>query len=196
MNNLAKTTLDGFDAIKAAHNLSENPDKLKSYYDQWSANYDRDVSSEEYIAPGFIAGFLEDLESNDDSGAVVDGSNRNINLLDAGCGTGLVGTVLGEKGYQKVDGFDLSDKMVEQARSTGAYRLLKAGIDLTKRNPVYRDDQYDAIVCCGVFTLGHVPPTALLELIRVTRPGGWIDPQELLRQQQFSASMRPVPAGN
>ena len=35
-------------------------------------------------------------------------------------------------------------------------------------------DHYDAVTCVGTFTLGHVGPSALGELIRVTRPGGYV----------------------
>ncbi|MFI5658333.1 hypothetical protein [Streptomyces sp. NPDC051684] len=38
----------------------------------------------------------------------------------------------------------------------------------------FADDSYDVSVCCGVFTLGHVPPTGVRGLLRVTRPGGLV----------------------
>ena len=174
MNQGPKTeTNDSFDAIKEAHFLSEDPEKIQEYYDRWAVAYDRDVSNEEYTGPKYIADLLETLKS-DKGLKTIDASDRNIEVLDAGCGTGLVGTVLKQKGYQKIDGFDLSKRMVEKAKSTGAYNDLESGIDLTKKNEPYEDDRYDATVCCGVFTLGHVPPTALSELIRVTKPGGWV----------------------
>ncbi|MGD1700277.1 class I SAM-dependent DNA methyltransferase [Dapis sp. BLCC M229] len=164
---------DSFDAIKGAHVLSGDPEKIQEYYDQWATAYDSDVSNEEYTGPKYIVNFL--AESKSDNGLkTIDASNRHMEILDAGCGTGLVGIVLKQKGYQNVDGCDLSEGMVEQARSTGAYNVLESGIDLTKINEAYEDNQYDATVCCGVFTLGHVPPTALLELIRITKPGGWV----------------------
>lgn len=174
MNQAVKTeTNDSLDAIKGAHVLSGEPEKIQEYYDQWAVAYDRDVSNEEYIGPKYIADFLETLKS-DNGLKALDASDRNIKIHDAGCGTGLVGIVLKHKGYQNIDGSDLSEGMVEQARGTGAYNALEAGIDLTIKNEVYQDNKYDAIVCCGVFTLGHVPPTALSELIRITKPGGWV----------------------
>ncbi|NEP38929.1 MULTISPECIES: class I SAM-dependent DNA methyltransferase [Okeania] len=168
----AKTN-DSFDAIKEAHTLSGNPEKIQEYYDKWAVAYNNDVSNEEYTGPEYIVNFLGSLKS-DDGLKAIDTSNRNIEILDAGCGTGLVGIVLKQKGYQNIDGSDLSERMVEQARSTGVYNFLESGIDLTKKNEAYENNQYDATVCCGVFTLGHVPPTALSELIRITKPGGWI----------------------
>lgn len=174
MNQAVTTqTNDSFDAIKGAHVLSGDPEKIQEYYDQWAVAYDSDVSNEEYIGPKYIAGVLESLKG-DNGLKALDASDRNIEVVDAGCGTGLVGIVLKQKGYRKVDGSDLSEGMVEKARATGAYNVLESGIDLTKKNEAYEDNQYDATVCCGVFTLGHVPPTALSELIRITKPGGWV----------------------
>ena len=174
MNQTVKTkSNDSFDAIKEAHTLSGNPQKIQEYYDKWAVAYNHDVSNEEYAGPKYIVNFLAEVKS-DNGLKTIDASDRNIEVLDAGCGTGLVGIVLKKKGYQKVDGFDLSEGMVEKAQGTGAYNVLESGIDLTKKNEVYEDNQYDATVCCGVFTLGHVPPTALSELIRITKPGGWV----------------------
>ncbi len=174
MNQAVKAeTNDSFDAIKGAHVLSGDPEKIQEYYDQWANAYNSDVSNEEYTGPKFIANFLATLKS-DNGLKAIDASNPNIQILDAGCGTGLVGIVLKHKGYQNVDGCDLSPGMAEKARSTGAYNVLESGVDLTKINEAYEDNQYDATVCCGVFTLGHVPPTALSELIRITKPGGWV----------------------
>ncbi|NEO52879.1 MAG: class I SAM-dependent methyltransferase [Okeania sp. SIO3B5] len=164
---------ESFDAIKEAHTLSGDAEKIQTYYDKWAVAYNSDVSNEQYIGPEYIVNLLTTLKSNNGL-KTVDSSDRQIKILDAGCGTGLVGTVLKQKGYHGVDGADLSEGMVEQARSTGAYNFLESGIDLTKQNEAYEDNQYDATICCGVFTLGHVPPTALSELIRITKPGGWV----------------------
>ncbi|WP_287312824.1 methyltransferase domain-containing protein [Moorena sp. SIO1G6] len=45
---------------------------------------------------------------------------------------------------------------------------------MTKAIEAYPDNRYDAAISCGVFTLGHVPPTALEEMIRFTKPGGLV----------------------
>jgi 2-polyprenyl-3-methyl-5-hydroxy-6-metoxy-1,4-benzoquinol methylase len=173
MKRFQKRKRSGFDAIKDAHQLSGDPEQIQMYYDKWAGDYDRDVLSEEYIAPNYIAYYLHTITGDQDR-EIVNTRDRNIKILDAGCGTGLVGLSLKEKGYKNIDGCDLSERMVQRAKERGAYNNLESGIDLTRENEAYDQNQYDATVCCGVFTLGHVPPTALLELIRVTRPGGVI----------------------
>ena len=36
------------------------------------------------------------------------------------------------------------------------------------------DNYYDAVMCVGTFTFGHVKPNALDEFVRITKPGGLI----------------------
>lgn len=102
----------------------------------------------------------------------INSNDTELEIIDAGCGTGLVGKALDDKGFQNIDGFDLSHQMVEIAKESKAYRSLTGGCDMTNRIESYQDDQYQATVCCGVFTLGHVHPMALEELIRITKPQG------------------------
>lgn len=164
--------INSFDAIKDAHKLSGDSSQIKQYYDQWSINYDQDVANEEYCGPGYIVAYFDMLPKND--GTFLNLRNPSIEILDSGCGTGLVGQALNRKGYQNVDGFDISHSMVEKADATQVYRTLSGGCDMTQRIEKYNDNHYDAAISCGVFTTGHVPPTALEEMIRVTKPGGLV----------------------
>jgi len=160
---------ESWDIIKESHALSGEPDELEQYYEKWAKTYDKDVSSEQYCGPEYITDFFAEV-------AKKEGFNKEhveLKILDAGCGTGLVGIVLQQKGYHTIDGCDLSDKMLDKAQKTGAYCYLTGGIDLNQMT-AFKADQYDVILSCGVFTLGHVPPTALGELIRITKPGGLI----------------------
>ncbi|MDJ1169194.1 methyltransferase domain-containing protein [Roseofilum sp. BLCC_M154] len=167
-------TLNSFDAIKEAHKLSGKPDEIKDYYDQWSKNYDHDVENEEYCGPEYITAYFDLLPKK--LGKFLNLRDPEIEILDAGCGTGLVGVALRRKGYKNIDGFDISSGMVEAAEKTDCYRNLEGGAecDLTGQIEYYADNQYDASISCGVFTLGHVPPTAVEEMIRFTKPGGLV----------------------
>lgn len=158
-----------WDAIKEAHGLSGDADKLRDYYDVWAEAYDTDVSNEKYTGPRFISEFYDRIRHHHG-----DQTRSEARVMDAGCGTGLVGNILQKMGYRQIDGFDLSDKMVEVAAETGSYVDLKGSIDLTQPMDMYGENVYDATLACGVFTLGHVPPEAMSELIRITRPGGWV----------------------
>ncbi|GAB0150201.1 MULTISPECIES: class I SAM-dependent methyltransferase [unclassified Marichromatium] len=141
---------------------SGDKDAITSAYREWAANYDADLTGKmDYVAPAIAGGLL--MEHLDDPSAEV---------LDAGCGTGLAGACLHRAGYRLLDGLDYSVDMLEQARAKGIYRSLDQG-DLTSRLAI-ADDRYDAVLCVGTFTCGHVGPQALHELIRIIRPGGHI----------------------
>lgn len=160
---------ESWDIIKESHALSGGLDELEQYYEKWANTYDKDVSNEQYCGPEYITDFFAEVAKKE----AFNKEHFELNILDAGCGTGLVGAVLQQKGYNTVDGCDLSDKMVEIAQQTGAYRSLTGGVDLNQMT-AFKTDQYDVTLCCGVFTLGHVPPTALEELIRITKPNGLV----------------------
>lgn len=148
-------------AIDAALRLDGDPDKVRAYYDDWAQNYNLDISDAGYSGPAISARLLQQN--------LADTAAR---LLDAGCGTGLVGVELHALGYRTIDGFDLSDSMAEQARVSGVYRQLAGGIDIMRATQTYAPGGYDAVLSVGVFTLGHVPPEALTVLLRLLRPGG------------------------
>lgn len=160
---------ESWDAIKTAHGLSGDVSQLQDYYDEWANAYDRDVSNEAYAGPRAIANFYHQIRQKYDSTP-----SQDVKVLDAGCGTGLVGVILENLGYRQIDGFDLSDQMVEVAEKTNSYQDLKGGIDMNQKIEAYKDNQYDGSLACGVFTLGHVPPESLNEMIRFTRSGGFI----------------------
>jgi SAM-dependent methyltransferase len=60
--------------------------------------------------------------------------------------------------------------MLERAAATGVYgRLFES--DLNKGLDV-ADDTYDHAAAVGVFSFGHIRPSALRDVLRVVRPGG------------------------
>jgi predicted TPR repeat methyltransferase len=148
-------------AIDAALRLDGDPQNVKQYYADWARHYDRDVSAAEYSGPAIAARLLQQH--------LADPMAR---ILDAGCGTGLVGAELQALGYGAIDGFDLSSEMAELSRATGAYRQVVGDIDMMHALEDYLVCDYDALLSIGVFTLGHVPPQALTVLLQLLRAGG------------------------
>ncbi|WP_226361598.1 class I SAM-dependent methyltransferase [Pseudonocardia sp. ICBG1142] len=155
------TSTGGDPHLERAYSLS-GPADARALYDEWAPTYDADLSGEAqgYVAPAVTAD------------AVVAAAGPGGEILDAGCGTGLVGVALRERGATTVDGIDLSPGMLERARATGAYRDLREA-DLTAALAL-PDDSYDVVVCVGTLTHAHVGPSALAEFTRVVRPGGYL----------------------
>jgi predicted TPR repeat methyltransferase len=142
-------------------------DDTRTLYDEWAASYDKEMAKEDqdYVGPALAAAHvLQSLGTKS--------IDPNLEILDAGCGTGLAGIALAQLGAKKVDGVDLSQGMLDIARKAGVYRHLNTA-DLSSRL-VHSDNQYDAIACVGTLTQGHVGPVALDEFVRITKPGGFI----------------------
>lgn len=138
---------------------AKTPEEARAVYDKWSASYDADTIARGYrlpfLAAGLLAGFL--------------GRARGP-ILDAGCGTGLVGESLMLMGYRNITGCDLSPEMVARAEKTGAY----AGFELADMGAglPFDDGSFAGFVCVGSFGPGHAPPATLTHLARVLRRGG------------------------
>ncbi len=141
---------------------AENHQQLMDAYKEWATDYDTDtVNRFGYVAHVASAEALDKVLR--DKAAVI---------LDAGCGTGLVGEELVKRGYSAIDALDYSREMLDEAERKKIYRChLQA--DLSK--PLdFEENAYDAVVCAGTFTYGHVKAHAFDELVRITRPGGII----------------------
>ncbi|MDX8529333.1 class I SAM-dependent methyltransferase [Mesorhizobium sp. MSK_1335] len=172
MNTLdQQTALDeaARERIKASHGLDSDADRLAHFYRGWANSYDLDVGLDEYCGPMIVAELAGAVQT-----AYLAGQRATIAILDAGCGTGLVGVELERIGFRLIDGFDLSEEMAEKARQTRAYRHVRGDVDLNGPPSDYSSSSYDITVCCGVFTLGHVRPQGLRELARITRPNGFV----------------------
>ncbi|MDX8496104.1 class I SAM-dependent methyltransferase [Mesorhizobium sp. VK22B] len=155
--------------IKDSHALGGDPGRLAQFYRGWASSYDLDVGRNGYWGPMIVAELAAAVQT-----AYLARHRAATAILDAGCGTGLVGAELESLGFRVIDGFDLSEDMVEKARQTRVYRHVQGAIDLNRLPSEYFNASYDITVCCGVFTLGHVGPDGLRDLARVTRPNGFV----------------------
>ncbi|KAI0423519.1 S-adenosyl-L-methionine-dependent methyltransferase [Xylaria sp. FL1042] len=138
---------------------------IQTLYAQWANTYDSDLinGAHNYVAPSIVAEMALKLDNGTNDG-----------VLDAGCGTGLVGAAFAERGSARtIDGLDLSPHMLQVAAKSGAYQNVFLG-DLTKAiaKPSH---SYGLVTCVGTFTHGHVGPVpALREFVRVLKDGGHI----------------------
>lgn len=140
---------------------AKRPEEVAALYDRWADTYDAEMATAGYRHPSIC---LALLARHLPRGAAP--------VLDAGCGTGLIGEWLGIMGYPHVEGLDLSEGMLARARAKGAYAALHR---LALGGPLpFVDGQFAGIVSAGVFTSGHVGIEGLPELIRICRSGGVI----------------------
>ncbi len=157
------------ESMRAAMSLDGEIHRLRDFYDGWAGTYDDDVASHGYGLPEVMVAAV--LAACELTGRTVPGEAR---VLDAGCGTGLVGVRLHAAGFHDLHGADLSVEMVERARERGVYRSLTAAVDLTEPAPADAAASFDVVAAGGVFTIGHAPPSALDTVATYCRPGGVI----------------------
>lgn len=158
-------------SVQSALDLDSDADSIKAYYAKWAESYDEDLDGY-YTAPRMMAGLL--CEYLDDNPPDLPAERSEVEIMDTGCGTGLVGEMLDQSGFTKIDGTDISQEMVDKAAELDVYRSLHGDIDVNEPPRPEWIGAYDAVMSCGVFTLGHVPPQALHELLKMARPGGII----------------------
>ena len=136
--------------------------KVLNYYVKWTkeGQFNKDMSEWNYQAPQNTIKLFDQHTPN-----------KNINILDAGCGSGLVGIELKKYGYNNIIGVDFSQNMLDLVPNK-TYQNLEL-IDLNKKLK-YQNNHFDAITCVGTFTYGHVKAHALDEFIRILKKEGLI----------------------
>jgi len=135
------------------------PEASRRLYDDWSGSYDAENLAKGFWLPIVAAGvFARHM------------GRTQGPVLDAGCGTGLVGQSLDLMGYGPITGCDLSPEMIRMAAGTGAYAGFTEA-DMGAGLP-FDDAAFTGFTCIGSFGPGHAPPESLEHLARVTCPGG------------------------
>ena len=136
--------------------------KIIEYYDKWviKNKYNKDMIDWNYVAPkNSVDLFCKYAVS------------KKIKILDAGCGTGLVAIELIKKNFSNIIGVDFSTSMLELVPKN-LYKFLDI-VDLNK-SLNFKNKSFDAVICVGTFTYGHVRANALNEFTRIVKKKGLI----------------------
>ena len=137
----------------------ETPEQASPFYDAWAARYDTDVAENGYITPRRCAEAL-----------AAHATDRTAPLMDLACGTGLSGLALREAGFTCIDGFDISEGMLERARATGVYRHLGIA-DLSRALPM-EEGAYANAAAVGCVSPEYMPATVLDAVLAKLPSGG------------------------
>ena len=137
---------------------SSDPEATRAYYDEFSRRYERHRRPED---PQGYHALLDDLEVS-----VTERYARSKDLLECGCGTGLLLERFA-RFARSAKGIDLSPGMLVSARARGLDVYEGSVTSLP-----FSDESFD--VTCSFKVLAHVPDIgrALAEMVRVTRRGG------------------------
>ena len=155
---------------------------IEQTFDSFAGSFDSKLASLLYRAPALVAGMLVDA----DVGASKAGT---LDVLDAGCGTGLCGPLVAPYARRLV-GVDLSARMLDQARARNVYDEL-----VQRELTAYLRDSpgaFDAIVSADTLVYFGPLEDVVMAAVAALRPGGrLIFTVEELMEAGAEYSIRP-----
>jgi predicted TPR repeat methyltransferase len=133
---------------------------VEETFDSFAASFDSKLAQLSYRAPALVAEMLADSEIE---------ASKSLDVLDAGCGTGLCGPLIAPYARRLV-GVDLSEPMLAQARARDVYDELVKG-ELT----AYLGDstaEFDVIVSADTLVYFGLLDDVVAAAANALRPGG------------------------
>lgn len=158
---MARDIIDDTPDIWGAH-YSTDSDTVQRDYDTFadSGAYDETFDEWGYVGPESAAAILKNYAPTDSR------------VLDAACGSGLTGSAMRALGYTRIDGIDISPRLLDLAERTGAYEQLRR-VDMQQFPFPMQDGEYDVVMFIGALTYFETNEV-LRELCRVVRSGGHV----------------------
>jgi predicted TPR repeat methyltransferase len=135
---------------------------VQTVFDVFSRSFESRLASLEYQAPTLVG---EAIARCLGPGA------GDLDVLDAGCGTGLCGPLL-RPFASRLTGVDLSGGMLQKARGRELYDALHQG-ELTAFM-AERQDAFDVVASADTLVYFGDLGEALAAAARTLRPGGWL----------------------
>jgi ubiquinone/menaquinone biosynthesis C-methylase UbiE len=111
-------------------------------------------------------------------------------VLEVGCGVGVGPVYIAKRYACQVIAIDLSEKMLSWARKRARREGVSDRISFRQADVChlpFEDDRFDAVIVESVLAFVADKQAALAELIRVTKPGGYIGLNESYWTEQPSA---------
>jgi predicted TPR repeat methyltransferase len=131
---------------------------VQNLFDWFAVDFDQHLGALGYQAPQHIAGALQARRSPDGA----------LDILDAGCGTGLCGPLV-RPFARRLVGVDLSSGMLAQARGRGYDELRQAELtSFLAASPA----AFDVIVCCDTLVYFGNLTAPFHAAASALRPGG------------------------
>ena len=160
------------DSVQARHHLAAvtgqdvperaSDDYVVDVFDSFASSFDAKLEVLEYQAPRLVGEALAPR---------LGGAGRTLEVLDAGCGTGLCAPWLVAYA-RRLTGVDLSTGMLELARARGGYDELVAA-ELTGWLAAH-PGTYDLVVSADTLCYFGVLDAAIGAARRALRPDGWL----------------------
>jgi len=149
------------------HEAHQNNDfqKQQEMYSKHSSIYDDYCKQEGYHAHQRLVEKIKELYPK----------QRNVKILDYGCGTGLASDALFAENFQDIDGLDPNSKLLNVARSKGIMKVLY-NLSSEDDDSMIQSGRYDLVCSSGVFFPSPSYPgyRVIAKICRYVKPGGYI----------------------
>lgn len=134
---------------------------VEQTFDAFAATFDAHLAALDYRAPELVTGLLSEL---------LPPPERQFDIADLGCGTGLCGPHL-RAWARSLVGCDLSSGMLQRAQRIGAYDQLQhlELVAFLRQNLA----GFDALVCADTLCYFGALAAAAEAALAALRPGGW-----------------------
>lgn len=145
----------------------ETSNDLRNYYNDWAHAYDDFVTQTGYILPDKLADFITESVQE----------HEVMNVLDIGCGTGVLGKAVGDVLPNLIiDGIDISSSMLHIAKqvvdkSGKKYYATLYEADVTQSIPC-PVNHYELLISAGTFTPGHLDSNHLFSFMPYLKKHG------------------------
>lgn len=137
-------------------------------------NKEADIYEEMYLTMGYhdhekvneiASEFITDLQQRE-----------SIEVIDLGCGTGLVGDELFKKGgFKNIVGVDASVEMMVIAQKKGSYKeTIELWLGKPETFPENLKNRFSLVTCCAVLAEGHCDKKLFDEMIMTAKGRGSI----------------------
>ena len=146
-------------AAVSGNNVNIDPEK---HYDSWAKQYEKELL-EDY---GYCAHIISSKAFSNYE------LRKSCNIIDIGCGTGLVGESLKSSGFLNISGLDVSSKMIAIAKKKQIYREFYQKKIENLEGIISKP--FEALICVGSFGLGHIGPESLELLVKLVKKNSLI----------------------
>jgi predicted TPR repeat methyltransferase len=133
---------------------------IEMTFDSFAGSFDSKLATLSYRAPALVAGMLADADVE---------ASKSLDVLDAGCGTGLCGPLI-EPYARRLVGVDLSERMLARAQAKNVYdELVKRELTAYLRDT---PAAFDVIVSADTLVYFGPLQDVVAASANALRPGG------------------------
>ena len=133
---------------------------VEETFDSFAASFDSKLAQLSYRAPALVAQMLAESDVE---------ASKSLDVLDAGCGTGLCGPLIAPYARRLV-GVDLSEPMIAQARARNVYdELVKQELTAYLGDST---EEFDVIVSADTLVYFGLLEDVAAAAANALRPGG------------------------